>query len=174
MTLIKMINDGFAETEMSKRNKGYETCYFHRIGDGYRQYSLVDPKFMKNCPEDHYVAHVSAFRDRIRTKTGRVLKKRTDRLYIEKFLYVPIEDTFHEGFKNGLTEKLEGYLIGDVYEHISDSDKKLGVYQLTYRDIQWFREIRQWKNSISYEFDIFPKHRRDELNASLKQTGSKV
>ena len=40
--------------------------------------------------------------------------------------------------------------------------------------MQWFREIRQWKNSITYEFDVFPKHRRDELNASLKQTGSKV
>lgn len=174
MTLIKMINDGFAETEMSKLNKGYEYCNFNRIFDKARQYTLVDPKFMKNCPEDHYVAHVSAFRDRIRTKTGRTLKKMTDRLYVEKFLYIPIEDTSHEGFRNGLTEKLIGYLIDDVYEHISDLDKKLGVYQFTYRQVQWFREIRQWKNSIFYEFDRFPKHTRDELNASLKQTGSKV
>lgn len=166
---IKMIDDGFEETYLSKRNKGYESCYFNRIYENARQDSLVDPKFIENCPEDHYVAHVSAFRDRIRTKTGRVLKKMTDRLYVEKFLYVPIKDTSAEGFRNGLTEKLEGYLIGDVYEHISDSDKKLGVYRFNYRDIQWFREIRQWKNSISYEFDRFPKHTRDELNASLKK-----
>ena len=162
---MKMINDGFGETEESKLNKGYEYCYFRRFDDEYRQHSLVDPRFMKNCPEDHYVAHVSAFRDRIKTKTGRTLKKMTDRLYIEKFLYVPIKDTSHEGFRNGLKEKLEGYLIDDVDEHISDSDKKLGVYQFNYRDVQWFREIRQGKNSISYQFDRSPKHMRDELNA---------
>ena len=164
---IKMRDDGDNETYLSKRNKGYESCYFNRMYENARQDSLVDPKFIENCPEDHYVGHVSAFRMRVKTKTGRVLKKRTDKLYVEKFVYVPIKDVIHGDFE--LRNRLIELLYVNAFEDISDSDKELGVYRLAYSDIQWFKEKKQWKDHATYEFDFFPKHLRDGLIANQKK-----